>query len=192
MLLRIAGNIVDHPDDPAFRSIKASSKKLKSDVLDISGGRDALVQVRATGPSPASSRAACSRRANLSALAFRQLGFRTKTVAFEQHWVFDPALASPSTLGAQKGGHITYLELLKLGYACLRAKDTIIKERCGLVASASRAGREADRLLIDTSRADKGRANVRSNKEEQAEIRSRTLAAVCPFAPLLLIIDLHC
>jgi hypothetical protein len=147
MLLRIAGNIVDHPDDPAFRSIKASSKKLKSDVLDISGGRDALVQVRATGPSPASSRAACSRRANLSALAFRQLGFRTKTVAFEQHWVFDPALASPSTLGAQKGGHITYLELLKLGYACLRAKETIIKERCGLVASASRAGREADGYL---------------------------------------------
>lgn len=60
----------------------------------------------------------------------RQLGFRTKAVDFVQQWVFDPALFSPSSLGADKGGRITYLELLKIGHACLKSKEALIKERC--------------------------------------------------------------
>lgn len=57
-------------------------------------------------------------------------------------------LMSPSALGAQKGGRISYLELLKIGYACLRAKEAIIKERCGPALPTSCRDRRADDEML--------------------------------------------
>lgn len=58
-----------------------------------------------------------------------QLGFRTKTVDFVEYWTFNPDLLSPSAKGVEKGGRITFAELLRIGHDCLEQKIIVINER---------------------------------------------------------------
>lgn len=45
-LLKISNNIIEDPRAPQKRTMKASNKALKTNVLDIKGGQDYLVAVR--------------------------------------------------------------------------------------------------------------------------------------------------
>ncbi|GAX85007.1 hypothetical protein CEUSTIGMA_g12428.t1 [Chlamydomonas eustigma] len=60
-LIKIFSNILDHPEDPKFRKMKASSNVLKSNVLNIKGGEDLLMLA----------------------------GFRGHVVELQKYWVFE-------------------------------------------------------------------------------------------------------
>ncbi|KAL7416643.1 hypothetical protein BDY24DRAFT_377771 [Mrakia frigida] len=58
--IKICENIIENPSDPKYRTIKATSKVLKNNIIDIKGGQELFVA----------------------------LGFRTVTIEFLQNWTF--------------------------------------------------------------------------------------------------------
>lgn len=58
-ILKLVGNIIDHPSEPKYRKFRSNNPGISKKVLSCPGGQDLLVA----------------------------LGFRTKVFEFEEHWV---------------------------------------------------------------------------------------------------------
>ena len=61
LLLKLANNIIANPDEPKYRQFRSNNPKIRQAILRCPGGQDVLLA----------------------------LGFRTKVVEFEEHWVAD-------------------------------------------------------------------------------------------------------
>jgi len=123
MVIKISENIIEHPSDPKYRTIKAASKTLKNNVIDIKGGQELFVAVRSRLLFRL--RGCSLRELMISSLlfvlvSFFKLGFRTKVIDFIENWIFP--------IESKLGG-LDRLDVLEIGVELLKIKEVETKKR---------------------------------------------------------------
>lgn len=121
-VIKISANILDNPSDPKYRTIKAASKTLKNNIIDIKGGQELFVAVRfSLFLSSEGVRTVSSSGLSFSlVVSVFQLGFRTKVIEFIESWTFP--------IESNLGG-LDRLDVLQIGVGLLKIKEVETKKR---------------------------------------------------------------